>query len=234
MHYRPFNQHKLPQDVLEELAKNNPYIIKIYDYPDFILPHPTPERFQTIFWEKFSISTAIDVEIGCGSGQYLLQLSKRFPDHCFLGLELRYKRLVLAAKKFTKCNCSNILLLKEKGEYLGEYLGENTISRIHVNFPDPWPKKAHKKHRLLSIEFFKQIFPLLRTKGELLFKTDHQEYFQTVRKIVQELPEYTVIEETTDLYASPYKETNIETEFEQLFKFKTNPNIAYMKIQVCK
>ena len=142
--------------------------------------------------------------------------------------------MVSSAKKLEAGNCKNVLLLKEKGEYLEEYLGKNSIDKLHVNFPDPWAKKSQKKHRLLNPDFFNKITTLLRSKGDFIFKTDHQEYFQTIIETLQTTPQFDIIEETTDLHRSPYNEANIETEFERLFKRKGNPAIGYLKAQLCQ
>ncbi len=232
--YKPLDNRDLPKEVFERKARNNHYMRQIYDYPWIILPHPTPEQFQELWREKCHPSTRVQLEIGCGSGGYLLQLAQDSPNDCFLGFELRYKRLVLAGKKVKNFNCTNVVLLKEKGEYLDDYFGKNSIDRIHVNFPDPWPKKTQRKHRLLNDNFFQKIAVLLRPAGQFLFKTDHQEYFQGVQECLQGFPQFQMMEQTTNLHESVYNEKNIETEFEKMFKFKANPTIGYMKIQICK
>ena len=103
---------------------------------------------------------------------------------------------------------------------------------MHINFPDPWSKKARRKHRILSAEFLSKMHPHFRSKGELRFKTDHLEYFETVTDILQDLKTYTIIEHTTDLHRSEYNENNILTEFEMLFKSKENPPIGFLRAEV--
>jgi len=100
---------------------------------------------------------------------------------------------------------------------------------MHINFPDPWSKKSRRKNRILSAEFLSVMLPLFRSNGELLFKTDHLEYFETVTEILQQLKTYKIVEHTSDLHNSEYNENNILTEFEMLFKSKGNPPIGYLK-----
>lgn len=230
--YRPPDNRTLAKEAFEKKARNNDYLKQIYHYPEWIIPHPTPATFQKIWQEKCATPTTVHVEIGCGSGGYLLALSQCFPEHRFLGLELRYKRLVLAAKKLKKFACHNVLLLQDKGEYLDEYFGEQSIDKIYVNFPDPWPKKAHRKKRLLTPDFFQKIALLLRPHGEFLCKTDHQEYFESVTELLNGRSQFQIVEHTRNLHQSDYQATNIETEFEKMFKFKTNPQIGYMKVRL--
>ena len=232
MRYHPPDNRDLPKEVFERKVRNNDYIRQIYHYPEIIIPHSTPEQFQKTWVRLCPANAVVHVEIGCGSGRYLLELSRSFPQHRFVGFELRYKRLVLAAKKIKKAQCSNILLLKAQGEYLADYFTQHSIDKIHINFPDPWCKIKQRKHRLLNADFLEKITPLQRHGGEFLFKTDHQEYFQTVRNMLTDFPQYQLLEQTTDLQQSPYQAGNIETEFEQLFKYKANPRIAYLKARL--
>ena len=99
---------------------------------------------------------------------------------------------------------------------------------MHINFPDPWSKKSRRKHRILSSEFLNRMLPLFSSKGELIFKTDHLEYFETVTEILQQLKTYSIVEHTSDLHRSEYNEHNILTEFEMLFKSKGNPSIGHL------
>ena len=232
MRYRPPDNRDLPEEIFQRKVRNNDYIRQIYNYSDIILPHPTPKQFQEIWMRRCPSTAVVHVEIGCGSGRYLLELSCSFPGHQFVGFELRYKRLVLSAKKLKKAQCTNVLLLKDRGEYLSEYFAPHSIDKIHINFPDPWYKKKQRKHRLLNAEFLEKIVSLLRPGGEFLFKTDHQEYFQTVRNLLSALPQFQFLQQTTDLQLSDYQSENIETEFEHLFKYKCNPQIAFLKAQL--
>ena len=136
---------------------------------------------------------------------------------------------VTLAKKIQKQNIHNIILLRERGEFLDEYLTHKRINCLHINFPDPWSKKSKRKHRILCAEFLTKIHPYFFSGGELRFKTDHLEYFKSVTQILKQLGFYSIDQHTEDLHQSPYDEENILTEFEMLFKSKGNPPIGYLR-----
>ena len=238
MRYRPKNLRDENPEVLNQLAKYNPYIARVYDYPELLLPHPTAKSFQRLRARKNknnigdALPEKVHIEIGCGSSRYLIEWALTNPKDFFIGLELRYKRLVLAAKKIQEQNIRNILLLRERGEFLDEYLTHQSIDCLHINFPDPWPKKAKRKHRILSTEFLTKMRPYFCSEGELRFKTDHLEYFKTVTDILNQLEFYTIDQHTENLHQSAYDTENILTEFEMLFKSKGNPPIGYLRAKI--
>ena len=240
MRYRPRNLRDEKPEVFKNLAKYNPYIAQVYDYPELLLPHPTAENFLQLWTDKkkgtgeSSSSGKVHIEVGSGSSRYLIEWARNYPQDFFIGLELRYKRLVLAAKKIQKQNIGNILLMRERGEFLDEYLSHNSIDCLHINFPDPWSKKAKRKHRILSTEYLTKMHPFFRSEGKLCFKTDHLEYFQTVTGILNKLNSYTIDQYTEDLHQSKYATGNILTEFEMLFKSKGNPPIGYLRAKALR
>ena len=235
MRYRPKNLRDENPEVLNQLAKYNPYIARVYDYPELLLPHPTTTNFQELWARKYkenlgdAFPRKLHIEIGCGSSRYLIKWALENSQDFFIGLELRYKRLVLAAKKIQKQNIQNILLLRERGEFLDEYLTHKSIDFLHINFPDPWSKKSKRKHRILSTEFLTKMRPYYRSGAELRFKTDHLEYFKTVTQTLNQLEFYSIDQHTEDLHQSAYDKGNILTEFEMLFKSKGNPPIGYLR-----
>jgi len=236
MRFRPRNHRDDNPEVFAQLVKINPYMARIYDYPELLIPHPTPENFQQLWDSKKrnnpDASGKVHLEIGCGSGLYMIGWALANPQDFFIGFELRYKRLVLAAKKMEQEDTHNILLMRERGEFLREYMPKNSMDCMHINFPDPWSKKSRRKNRILSTEFLGVMLPLFRSKGELLFKTDHLEYFETVTEILQQLKTYKIVAHTSDLHSSEYNENNILTEFEMLFKSKGNPPIRFLRAEV--
>ena len=236
MRFRPRNHRDENPEIFAQLVKTNPYMARIYDYPELLIPHPSPENFQQL-WDskKGNISAAsgkVHLEIGSGSGRYLIEWAQANPQDFFIGLELRYKRLVLAAKKMEQQNIHNILLMRERGEFLHEYLPNDSMDCMHINFPDPWSKKSRRKHRILSADFLTKVYPYFSSGGELRFKTDHLEYFETVTDIIQNLETYKIVEFSKDLHQNEYNAKNILTEFEMLFKSKGNPPIGYLKATV--
>ena len=232
MRFRPLNHRDENPEIFAKLVKTNPYMARIYDYPELLIPHPSPENFQQLWVSKkgniHAASGKVHLEIGCGSGRYLIEWSLKNPQDFFIGFELRYKRLVLAAKKMERQNVHNILLMRERGEFLHEYLPNDSVDCMHINFPDPWSKKSRRKHRILNADFLNKVYPYFRSGGKLRFKTDHLEYFETVTDIIQNIETYKIVEYSKDLHRSEYNEHNILTEFEMLFKSKGNPSIGYL------
>ncbi len=238
MRYRPKDYRTEEPAIFEQLVQVNPYMKRVHEFPEYLLPYPTPEKFQEL-WKLKNRSCSnsekkanTHFEIGCGSGRYLSHWAKANPEDVFLGFELRFKRLFLAAKKLEQEKINNVLLLRERGEFIDDYLPKNSIDCLHINFPDPWSKKATKKHRILSEDFLMAMHPLFKNKGQLRFKTDHLEYFETVTEIFQPLKNYKITEYSKDLHSSPYNEFNILTEFEMLFKSKGDPPIGYLLAEV--
>ncbi len=215
-----------PQD-FQKRIKHNPYLGKIYNYQDCLIAHPNPSTKQRI--ANFSKDSPLHVEIGCGSGLYISELAKNQKDACFVGFEIRYKRLVSIAKKIDLNHLSNVLILREKGEYLADFFGEDSLDSVHVNFPDPWAKKSQKKHRLLQHSFFETLTRLLKHKGRFFFKTDHQDYFHSVTQLLTHFRQFEIVEYSEDLHQSPYLQNNIKTEFEKLFLSKLQSCIYYLQ-----
>ena len=96
-----------------------------------------------------------------------MELASKNPGETFFGLELRLKRLVLAAKKIKREQLENILLMRERGEYLDDYFEEGSINVLHINFPDPWSKKGRRKHRIFNQDFLKMMHRLFVPFGEI-------------------------------------------------------------------
>lgn len=204
----------------------NPYVSKLEEHRDIILTSPTENNGE--FLEFVNAPYPLIVDLGCGAGNFLRDLAKSRPEARFVGFELRYKRLVKGALKFKKQAITNIRLVQARAEDIHCWLPENSAAEMYVNFPDPWPKNRHRKHRLLNERFLITMRRLLTPDGSFIFKTDHQDYFKHVVEQLRTCPYYEMTEYSEDLHNSEYNESNILTEFELLFKTKGFP-VYYLK-----
>ncbi|MDY5306363.1 tRNA (guanosine(46)-N7)-methyltransferase TrmB, partial [Fusobacterium gastrosuis] len=207
----------------------NKYMYQLLNYPEYII-YDTEEMKKNInSWKTyFKNENPIAVEIGTGSGNFMKELARRNLNKNFIGLELRFKRLCLAADKCRKNNLTNVALLRKRGEELEEFLGENEIDEMYINFPDPW--EGNEKNRIIQEKLFKVLEKIMKKNGKLFFKTDHDIYYQDVLELVNSLDNFEVIYNTNDLHSSEKAENNIKTEFEQLFLNKHKKNINYIEI----
>ena len=205
----------------------NPYILEMDKYKDIIITEKISNRPDKPFPDHQSEKVIID--IGCGSGNFLRKYAQYYPGYRFYGFELRFKRLVKGAVKFRKRDITNIRLIRDRAENIRDWIKEKTIDEIYVNFPDPWAKKKKQlKHRLITKEYLTELSSLLKPTGHFIFKTDHPIYFQWTMDRLNVHDHFKVIEYSDDLHHSEYDETNIPTEFEQLFRGKGFP-VYYVK-----
>lgn len=166
------------------------------------------------------------LELGSGSGQHLVAHAFSNPSNQFVGMEIRYKRIVKTAQKAHKKNLNNLFLIRTDIEYIEEFFCPNQVKRIFINFPDPWDRRRWKKHRLTAPEYLDRYSRLLTSDGSVYFKTDHKGLYEDTLDIVKARTDYTITFTTTDLHNSQRVETNVITEFEQLFKSKGMPIYA--------
>ncbi len=211
----------------------NKYMYEMIDYPDYLMyDNEEVDTYRGKWKQFFGNDNDIFLEIGCGSGNFTVANAEKFKNRNYIALELRFKRLVLGAKKSQKRNLKNILFLRKRGETILDFLAPEEVTGVYINFPDPWEGEEHK--RLISCDLFTKLDVVLKKKGKLFFKTDHQQYYEDVLQLLKEIEGYNVLFHTDDLHNSEKAEDNIKTEFEQLFLSKHNMNIKYIEVEKIK
>lgn len=207
----------------------NPYVSKLEEHRDVISTLPVEANSQ--FTEFVNVGRPLIIDLGCGAGNFLRDYAQLRPDAHFIGFELRFKRLVKGAIKLKKWEIPNVRLVQAKAEDIQDWIPEDSVEEIHVNFPDPWPKKRHQKHRLISERFLVKIHRLLIDKGCLILKTDHKDYFDWAFDQVKNSSLLEISAYSEDLHQSEYSAGNIMTEFESLFKGKGFPVYYFRTIK---
>lgn len=168
--------------------------------------------------EIFGNNNPLHVEIGMGKGRFITTLSKRNPDINYLGIERFESVLVRAVEKreADEERTPNLNFLCEDAEEILDLFDENEISRIYLNFSDPWPKARHAKRRLTSRQYLVKYDKVLKADGEVIFKTDNKDLFDFS---VEEMKEagWNLVFVTYDLHNSELAEGNVMTEYEEKF-----------------
>ena len=225
------NGKELWKYFVEKPKKNyNKYMYEMVDYPEYLMyDNEKVDTYRGKWNEFFGNDNEIFLEIGCGSGNFTVGNAEKFKDRNYIALELRFKRLVLGARKSKKRNLENILFIRKRGETILEFLDAEEVAGVYINFPDPWEGEEHK--RVISEELFRKLDVILKNRGKLFFKTDHQQYYEDVLELVKGLGGYDVVYHTDDLHNSEKAADNIKTEFEQLFLSKHNMNIKYIEVE---
>ncbi len=157
-----------------------------FPYPNEVFPE---DWFQTLSVAELfpdSPDHPVDIDLGCGDGGFLLQMAEKYPDRNFLGMERLLGRVRKIWKGAETRGLDNVRVLRCDTNYAVEYLlPREFASRIHFLCPDPWPKEKHAERRqMCQIPFLKQLHDRLLPQGELLFKTDHFEYFEESQEVV--------------------------------------------------
>ncbi|MEO1237301.1 MAG: tRNA (guanosine(46)-N7)-methyltransferase TrmB, partial [Planctomycetota bacterium] len=120
----------------------------------------------------------VDLEIGSGKGTFLVQQAVLEPGVDFLGIEWAKAYWRHAADRARRHGLANVRLLwADATVFVRNYVGDGALRRVHIYFPDPWPKKRHHKRRTVQAPFLLELHRVLRPGGEVRLATDHAEYF---------------------------------------------------------
>ncbi|MCX7991168.1 MAG: tRNA (guanosine(46)-N7)-methyltransferase TrmB [Proteobacteria bacterium] len=118
------------------------------------------------------------LEIGFGNGEYILNFSLQKSDEFFLGIEYSKKYFEKTVRRIEKYKLKNVKLLHGEAFALVSFLfPDNYFDFVHINFPDPWPKKRHNERRLININFSLELRRILKDDGKIFFASDFEEYF---------------------------------------------------------
>jgi tRNA (guanine-N7-)-methyltransferase len=127
----------------------------------------------------------VELEVGSGKGAFLLARAAARPELNFLGVELAKAYCHYAADRIRRRGLTNVRMLCIEAAHLFQVCLPNAcLWRVHVYFPDPWPKRRHHRRRLINPAFLAQVRRVLQPGGQLLIVTDHQEYFLHIQRVV--------------------------------------------------
>jgi tRNA (guanine-N7-)-methyltransferase len=119
------------------------------------------------------------LEIGFGDGRFTVGLAQRNPQAQILAVEISVGSVLRALKRFKREGLQNVRVYHGEARFaLRNLVQPQSLSRVYVNFPDPWPKARHEDNRLLQTGFFRRLSTRLQGGGALYLTTDHQEYWQ--------------------------------------------------------
>jgi tRNA (guanine-N7-)-methyltransferase len=181
---RPRYRDREPQELL--YGDLNPFMQGHQSYGRPLLPAGEAWTFRGRWHEEFGRDAPLHLEIGSGNGFFLTALAAREQAWNLVGVELRYKRTVLCARKLTKAGVTNARILRYHAAFLDDLFEPGTISAIYVNHPDPWPKGKHEKNRLISRWFLEDVASLLQPGGVLQLKSDHRPNIERVERFLDQ------------------------------------------------
>ena len=147
-------------------------------FPNVI--QPTREEVVTDFsfkgkWHSFfKNNNPIVVELGCGKGEYTVDLAKKYPNKNFIGIDIKGARFWRGAKTAIEDNLTNVAFVRTQIELVDNIFAENEVSEIWITFPDPQIKYQRTKHRMTNATFLRKYFHILNETGIMNLKTDSE------------------------------------------------------------
>jgi len=206
------------------MSWKNPYIDLVQQIPDFLLAcennSMSPGEFSRLS-SCFNSQRKFFCDLGCGSGEYLINAASRDLCALYLGVELRFKRAYSTADKARKLGLQNVFVVRCDLRSLLPFFPSASLDGVYINFPDPWGKTGWKKHRFLTTETLARLESSLKPGGFISLKTDDSEYFLEVLRLLESIPQFIISQKIQDVPAgSLTNEHAAFTEFERLFKFK--------------
>lgn len=193
---------------------------KLEEYSNIVIAQPEAMKGN---WSEtvFKNNHPIHLEVGTGKGQFITGLGVQNPETNYIGFELQSSVIVSALDKIIDKELDNVKLINNDAQKLMDFFGNGELSRVYLNFSDPWPKVRHAKRRLTHHNFLQLYKTLLKEDGEIHFKTDNQhlfefslESFSSFGMVVKNI--------SLDLHKSEIV-GNVMTEYEEKFSQKGNP-----------
>ncbi len=162
----------------------------------FYVPAPYEHTEKTIsFFEK---DQPIFIEFCSGNGEWIAKRAEAFPMINWLAVEKRFDRARKIWLKSFRHNLPNLCVVCSEGLLFSKYYAPK-VQEIFINFPDPWPKRRHASHRIISKEFLKELSKMTESGAKTTCVTDDAPYAELMLKEFLECPDWKLLHSSTNL-----------------------------------
>lgn len=165
--------------------------------------------------EVFGNSNPIYLELGCGRGGFLTKHAEANPNINYVAIDLKDEVLIYGLHKLQEKNIENARLTAMNIDFIEDVFEKDEVSKIYINFCNPWPKDRHNKRRLTHTRFLEKYKKFLKPGSEIWFKTDDTDLFNASQEYFKESG-FEIEFLTYDLHKSDF-EGNVMTEYETKF-----------------
>jgi len=161
----------------------------------------------------------LEVELGCGDASFLAEYARQNPGRNFIGVERLLGRIQKLDRKGRRAGLANLRGVRIESSYFLQYLlPPNAAAALHIYFPDPWPKKKHRRHRLINEAFPGLARAALAPGGVVYLRTDDADYFGQMTEVFGASQEFQKIE-------TPGELAEVLTDFERDFNAQGIPTL---------
>ena len=188
---------------------------EVYNLPNVFSSED--ENVEELLNKYFSNRKSFTLEIGCGHGDYSIELAKLYPERNFIGIDYKGDRIYTAAEKAIKLNLKNAAFLVSGAEKLSNMFSKGKVEELFIPFPDPhYPRKSFK--RLVDKNFLNVYKSIVSQKAKGHFKTDNEELYNYTLNILNK-ENCKIHISTSNLYCEQDLEYNqtIKTKYEKQY-----------------
>lgn len=181
----------------------------------------------------FKNDNPIVLELGCGKGEYSVNLGKMYPEKNFIGIDIKGARFWRGAKTAVEEGMTNVGFLRTQIELIEYFFAENEVSEIWITFPDPQIKYKRTKHRMTNSDFLQRYKKVLKPDGIMHLKTD-SEFMHGYTLGLLHGEGHEVLYANHNIYrneGAPKEVTGIQTFYESQYLEQSKP-ITYIKFKI--
>lgn len=160
---------------------------KIFYVPEYYQEHKR-ELFPS-FADYFKNDRPVHLEYCSGNGEWIIKRAQENPELNWIAVEIWFERVRKIYSKAVNYGIDNLMIISGEGlTFSREYLAEGCLDAVYVNFPDPWPKDRHAKHRIIQRPFVEELKRTVVPGGKVTLVTDNIPYKEQMEYEMQEWP----------------------------------------------
>ena len=183
----------------------------------------------------FKNSNPVIIEMGCGKGEYTVDLSSKYPQRNFIGIDKKGARMWRGAKISNEDSRANVAFVRIRAENIAKVFGPAEIDEIWITFPEPQPNSPRHSKRFTSPQFIERYRQVLKPGGIIHLKTDNDMFYEYTLEVIREYG-HTLLYNNPDLYATPddpeVKDViDVQTHYEKIW-LEQGLTIKYLRFRL--